>query len=248
MTDPTASPMMDHLIELRKRLLWCLIFFCGAFIACYPLAEHIFGFLVHPLASAMDDSHRKLIYTSLTEAFVTYMKVTFFAATFLSFPMIAIQIWRFVAPGLYKIERNVLLPFLWVTPLLFLIGGAFAYYLILPPFFEFCLNYETPSLGGVSLQLEAKINEYLSTVMQIILAFGMGFELPVVLVLLGRVGIVSSGSLKKHRKYAFLLIAVAAAILTPPDILSMVALLIPLYSLYEISILLIQLQEKKSHV
>lgn len=246
MNSAPESPLMDHLIELRTRLIWCLAFFLVAFGVSYPFSETLLQVLVYPLIKASGDHHRKLIYTGLTEAFVTYLKISFFTATFVSLPMIGVQIWRFVAPGLYAMEKRILLPFLIVTPILFFLGGAFAYFVVLPPFFEFCLHFETHSFGGMQLALEAKIDQYLSTVMQVILAFGVGFELPVIIVLLGRMGVLTADFLKTNRKYAFVIISAASAILTPPDLLSMISLMIPLYALYELSIFFVKVQEDKT--
>jgi sec-independent protein translocase protein TatC len=234
--------LIEHLIELRRRLIYAVLGFFIAFIVCYQFAETIFGFLVQPLADLFEgQSGRRLIYTGLTEAFMTYIKVSIFSAAFVSFPIIAIQIWMFIAPGLYKHERSVFLPFLIATPVLFLLGGAFAYYFILSIAWSFFLDFESSGLsGGLPVQLEAKINEYLSLVMQLLFSFGVSFLLPVLLLLLGRAGFLQANVLAKRRKYAFLIILVVSAFLTPPDVLSMVSLALPIYALFELSVILMR--------
>lgn len=240
------SPLIDHLIELRRRLLWVVFSFFIAFLGCYQFSHEIFAFLIKPLAAAFEGQvDRRLIYTGLTEAFMTYLKVSLFAASLVTFPLFAIQLWLFIAPGLYPLEKRVFLPFLMATPLLFLSGAAFAYYLIIPPAWRFFLHFETPRLeGALPIQLEARISEYLAIVMQLILAFGISFLLPIALILLGRVGLIKARMLVKSRRYAFLLILIVAAIMTPPDILSMLGLALPLYLLYEIAILIVRFSEK----
>jgi sec-independent protein translocase protein TatC len=187
-----------------------------------------------------------MIYTALYEAFFTYIKVAFFAALFLGFPLIASQIWMFVAPGLYKNEKRAFLPFLIATPILFFLGGALVYYLIFPLAWRFFLSFEVTGSGGaLPIQLEAKVDEYLSLVMRLIFAFGLCFELPVLMTLLARVGLVGSQGMREKRKYAIVLAFVAAAILTPPDVISQIGLAVPILLLYEISILCVRLVEKK---
>ena len=232
------QPLITHLIELRKRLIYCLIGFFIAFGISYYFAGDIFAILVHPLAKIFGpESGRRLIYTGLTEAFMTYIKVAMFSAAFISFPLIAIQIWKFVAPGLYTNEKRTFFPFLFATPVLFITGAAFAYFFIIPNAWKFFVSFETPAFeGGLPIQLEARVNEYLSITIQLLLAFGCSFLLPIALVLLARVGLISVSSLKNKRKYAFLIILIVSAFITPPDVISMVGLAIPLYLLYEISI------------
>lgn len=243
-----ALSLIDHLIELRKRLLWIIFIFIIAFLGCYYYSDAIFAFLVKPLASLLQGQEgRRLIYTGLTEAFTTYLKVSFFAATFLIFPFFAIQIWLFIAPGLYPLEKKVFRPFLIATPFLFIMGAAFAYYLIIPPAWQFFLHFEQPVVqGSLSVQLEARLSEYLSLVMQLILAFGISFLLPIVIILLAKIGLIKVKTLKKSRKYAFLIILIVSAFITPPDVLSMIGLALPLYLLYELSIFIVCLSEKKS--
>ncbi|MCH7831665.1 MAG: twin-arginine translocase subunit TatC [Proteobacteria bacterium] len=240
-------PLLDHLIELRSRLLHSLIAIVVLFFISYYFAPELYDFLVAPLADVLEEmgGQRRLIFTALHEAFFTYIKVAFFAALFLSFPFIAIQVWMFIAPGLYKTEKRAFAPFLIATPILFFAGGALVYYFIFPLAWKFFLSFE--SVGGegaLPIQLEAKVDQYLSLVMRLIFAFGLCFELPVVLTLLARVGIVSSKGLKKNRKYAIVLAFVAAAILTPPDIISQIGLALPTMVLYEISIICVRMVEK----
>lgn len=240
-------PLLDHLVELRRRLLYCAVGLVVLFFICYGFAEDIYGFLVRPLAAILEEQggDRRMIYTALYEAFFTYIKVAFFAALFLGFPLIAGQIWMFVAPGLYRDEKSAFLPFLVATPILFFLGGALVYYLIFPLAWQFFLSFEvTDSGGALPIQLEAKVGEYLSLVMRLIFAFGLCFELPVLMTLLGRVGMVTSEGMKKNRKYAIVLAFVAAAILTPPDVISQIGLAVPTILLYEISILCVRLVEK----
>jgi sec-independent protein translocase protein TatC len=246
-TIDTPQPLLQHLLELRHRLIYALLGFFAAFILCYLYAEEIFQFLVQPLATLLQErGHRRLIYTGLTEAFLTYIKVAAFAAAFLSFPVIASQLWMFIAPGLYRKERKVFVPLLIATPALFLMGAAFAYYVIFPTAYAFFLSFETPgSTGQLPIQLEAKVNEYLSFVMRLIFAFGVSFELPVLLTLLANVGMVTSQGLITKWRFAIVGIFVVAALITPPDMLSMVGLAIPLIILYGVSILMVRWVESK---
>jgi len=243
----SPQPLIHHLIELRQRLIYSLIGFFGAFALCYAYAEIIFQFLVHPLATLLQEKGpRRLIYTGLTEAFLTYIKVAAFAAAFISFPVIASQVWMFIAPGLYRKERKVFVPLLIATPVLFLIGAAFAYYIIFPAAYAFFLSFETPgSTGHLPIQLEAKVDEYLSFVMRLIFAFGISFELPVLLTLLANVGMVTSQGLTTKWRFAVVGIFSVAAIITPPDILSMIGLAIPLIILYGLSILMVRWVEQR---
>ncbi len=206
--------------------------------------------MVKPLALALDgQTGRRLIYTGLAEAFITYLKVSLFTASLGTLPLLAMQIWLFIAPGLYPLEKRSFLPFLIATPILFLLGAAFAYYLIIPPAWKFFLHFESPPIEGVlPIQLEARISEYLAIVMQLVLAFGVSFLLPILLVLLCQIGVLQRHRLAKSRRYAFLLILIVSAVITPPDILSMLGLALPLYLLYEIAIVVVYFSEKKNNI
>ena len=247
--DEHEGGFVSHLTELRKRLINSFIFLILFFIACYFFAENLYGFLVEPFAKAVknDGSDRRLIFTALQETFLTYLKVSFFTAFFVTCPYILMQIWKFIAPGLYKHEKSAILPYLVLTPVLFLLGGMLVYYLIMPLAIKFFLSFESTGLStSLPIQLEAKVNEYLSLVMKLIFAFGISFQLPVVLSLLARVGIIDSEFLKKRRKYVIVIIFSAAAILTPPDPITQIGLAIPLLILYELSIFSVKLIENKS--
>ena len=247
-TDERSMPLLDHLIELRSRLLTSAIAILVLFFICYYFAPDLYNFLVAPLADVLEKmgGQRRLIFTALHEAFFTYIKVAFFAALFLSFPFIAIQIWMFIAPGLYKNEKKAFAPFLIATPILFFMGGALVYYLIFPLAWSFFLSFESVGgAGALPIQLEAKVDQYLSLVMRLIFAFGLCFELPVVMTLLGLAGVVTSKGMKEKRKYAIVLAFVAAAILTPPDVISQIGLALPTMLLYEISIISVKIVEKK---
>lgn len=239
-------PFMSHLVELRNRLLWCVVAIIAAFFVCYYFAPQIFEFLAAPLNDVMKEkgASQRLIATGLTEPFFAYVKVSFWAACFLAFPFIAVQIWAFVAPGLYKHEQKAFFPFLVATPILFLLGASMVYYLIFPLAWDFFLSFETPASDqALPIEFEARMSEYLSLVMTLIFAFGISFQLPVLLTLLARVGIVSSVSLAEKRKYAVLAVFVVAAILTPPDPISQLSLALPLLVLYEASIWTARLME-----
>ncbi|WP_431305791.1 twin-arginine translocase subunit TatC [Sediminicoccus sp. BL-A-41-H5] len=234
-------PLIEHLMELRQRLLWSVGAFFIAFALCYYFSTNIYGFLAQPLANVLYEQgggDRRMIFTALYEAFFTYLKVAFFGAIFFSFPIWATQLWLFIAPGLYRSEKRTIMPFLIASPILFLLGAALAYYFIFPLAWHFFISFETPAgAGTVPIQLEAKVSEYLSLVMHMILAFGLAFQMPVGLVLLCKVGILNVQSLRKGRRYAIVGMFVVAAIITPPDVISQVGLAIPLILLYEISIL-----------
>lgn len=241
-------PLIDHLIELRRRLLYSVVGLVVLFFVCYAFAADIYAFLVHPLAAILEEQggERRMIYTALYEAFFTYIKVAFFAALFLGFPLIAAQIWMFVAPGLYHNEKRAFLPFLVATPILFFLGGALVYYLIFPLAWKFFISFEMPGgPGALPIQLEAKVDQYLSLVMRLIFAFGLCFQLPVLMTLLARVGLITSQGMKEKRKYAIVLAFVAAAILTPPDVISQIGLAVPTILLYEISIICVRMVEKQ---
>ncbi|SFK58622.1 twin-arginine translocase subunit TatC [Falsiroseomonas stagni] len=240
--DDKPMPLIEHLMELRTRLMWSIGAFIIAFAVCYYFSRQIYGFLAAPLADILHaqsgGQDRRMIFTALYEAFFTYLKVAFFGATFFSFPMWATQLWLFIAPGLYRSEKKAIMPFLVASPFLFLAGAALAYYFIFPLAWTFFISFETPAdAGSVPIQLEAKVSEYLSLVMHMILAFGIAFQLPVALTLMVKVGILSVEGLRKGRRYAIVGMFVVAAIITPPDIISQIGLAVPLILLYELSIL-----------
>jgi sec-independent protein translocase protein TatC len=243
--DPTRAPLMDHLIELRRRLIWSFAALFAAFGACFYFAREIFSFLVQPLIAGFGGpGEGRIVYTKLYEAFFTEVRVAFFAAFFLAFPIIAIQIWAFVAPGLYTKEKRAFLPFLIATPILFALGAALAYYVVMPTAIRFFLGYQG-QIPGITQEALPAMGEYLSFVMHFILAFGIAFLLPVLLMLLERAGIVTRAQLVGGRRYAILIAFVVSAVATPPDVLSQFMLAIPLILLYELSLIAIWFTERR---
>ena len=235
--DETKMPLLEHLIELRRRLLWCLATLVVTFFVCFYFAEDIFAVLVQPLIKA---GQGKLIYTDVFEAFFTQVKVSLFAALMLSFPVIATQLWRFVAPGLYAKEKNAFLPFLVMTPFFFAAGACFAYFAAMPWALHFLLSYQG-NIGGIQQEALPGVGNYLNFCTRFIFGFGAAFLLPILLMILERAGIVTREQLGKSRRYAIVAAAAVAAVLTPPDVVSMLLLLIPLYGLYELAILAIRI-------
>lgn len=250
--EESTAPLIEHLVELRSRLIWSIAAFVVAMMACFAVAEPIFDFLAEPIKNAMirRGHDPQLIFTGAHKVFFTYVQVSMFGGFFFAFPIIANQLWRFVAPGLYKSEQKALLPFLAATPILFVIGSAFAYYAALPLAFDFFLSFEkAPAAEGdpsaLKIQFLGTVDEYLGLTMKFILAFGIAFQLPVALTLMAKADLIGSDGLIRNRKYAIVGMMVAAALVTPPDIFSMMLMFAVVYGLYEVSVQLVKYVEKR---
>lgn len=248
--EDSSAPLIEHLIELRRRLIWSIAAFLVAMVISFAFAEQIYDILAEPLKRALVERGRDpgLQATAPQEILFTYISVSMFGGLFLAFPIIATQLWRFVAPGLYKTEQNAFLPFLIASPVLFVIGALFAYFAALPLALDFFLSFERsldPEGAGLAIELNSKVNEYLGLAMKFILAFGITFQLPVALTLMAKAGLMSSEALVRNRKYAIVGLLVAAALFTPPDVFSMMLLFVVIFSLYEVSIFLVRMVEKK---
>ena len=270
--DDSTAPLIEHLTELRNRLIWSILAFVVAMVICFTVWNPIFNFLTQPICTALEarDQNCSLVLIKLQEGFFVAMNISFFGGLVLSFPVIAYQLWRFVAPGLYKSEKNAFLPFLIASPVMFAIGAAFAFYVVLPIAFDFFLGFQqgpllptaadaaataaaTPgaAAGAAAPQLPAgimfqgSVQEYVGLTMKFVVAFGLCFQLPVLLTLMGKAGLISSRGLASVRKYAILVIVILAAVVTPPDMMSQLILFAAIYPLYEVSIFLIRRIEKR---
>lgn len=246
--ESSKAPILDHLIELRQRLIYSAAAFFAMFGLCFAFSKQIYNVLLWPFVNVVGPEHAKTIYTHLLEKFFVDIKVAMFGAAFLSFPVVALQIYKFVAPGLYKNERAAFRPYLIATPVLFVLGAAIVYFIAMPLLVRFSVGFEqVGSANTAAIELLPKVSEYLSLIMTLIIGFGVCFQLPVVLTLLARAGVVNSEALVSGRRYAFLGIFAVAAVLTPPDAISMIIMALPTCLLYEASIWTVKWVEKKSN-